>query len=76
MKSVLDNIGDPLEVIRNALIQSERAWDFDELSAVVFGIVCGWPEVAQKFGWSEEQIDRLARLKARFVQLCPLDGDC
>ena len=79
MKSVLDNIGDPLEVIRNAIIQSEREWDFDELSAAIFGIVCGWhevlPAVAQKFGWSEEQIDRLTRLRARCVALCPLAGD-
>ena len=79
MKSVLDNIADPLEVILNALIQSERDWDFDESSAVVFGIVCGWhevlPDVARKSGWSEEQIDRLTRLRARFVALCPLAGD-
>jgi len=53
--------------------------DFDELNAAIFGIVCGWhevlPAVAQKFGWSEEQIDRLTRLRARFVALCPLAGD-
>jgi hypothetical protein len=64
-----DDVGDPLEVIRNALIQAERDWDFGESSAVIFGIVCGWhevlPEKAQKFGWSKEQIDRLARLKGQ-----------
>jgi hypothetical protein len=76
MKRVLDSVGDPLEVIRDALIQSERDWDFDESSAVIFAIVCGWhevlPQVARKFGWSEEQIDRLARLRTRFIALCPL----
>jgi hypothetical protein len=35
-----DDVGDPLEVIRNALIQAERDWDFGESSAVIFGIVC------------------------------------
>jgi hypothetical protein len=34
-----------LEVIRNAIIQSECDWDFDEFSAVIFDIVCGWHEV-------------------------------
>jgi hypothetical protein len=38
--------------------------------------ICGWhevlPQVARKFGWSEEQIDRLARLRTRFIALCPL----
>ena len=63
--------------MHNAIVQSERAWDEDEQSAVIFAIVwgsvhetdpvCGWREVADKFAWSEEQIARLARLRARFT---------
>ena len=73
MNNVQETTEDPMEVIHNAIVQSERDWDEDECSAVIFGIVCGWhevlPEVAEKFAWSEEQIARLARLRARFSQL-------
>ncbi len=31
--------------------------------------VCGWREVADKFAWSEEQIARLARLRAKLGSL-------
>jgi hypothetical protein len=68
-----------LNVIRDAIVQSELEWDPEEPSAIVFAIVCGWhealPEVAEKFGWSEEQISRLSRLQANFVRFCPEAGD-
>jgi hypothetical protein len=34
----------PAVVIHNAIVQSERDWDEDEQSAVIFAIVCGWRE--------------------------------
>ena len=59
------NQEDHLEVICDAIVGSDRAWHEDERSAVIFGIVFQWhevlPEAAEKFGWSEEQITRLAR---------------
>jgi hypothetical protein len=67
---------DRLEVIHNAIVQSERDWGGDERGAVIFGIVCGWPswlpEVVEKFGWSEEDLNRLTRLRTRFIQLYPI----
>jgi hypothetical protein len=33
----------------------------DETHAILFGVICGWhealPEVAEKFGWSEDDIE-------------------
>jgi len=44
-----------LEVIHNEIVQSERDWEEDECSAVIFVIVCGWHDVlpCREFGWSE-----------------------
>ena len=79
MKSVLDNYWRPFGSHSQRDHPIRTRMDFDELNAAIFGIVCGWhevlPAVAQKFGWSEEQIDRLTRLRARCVALCPLAGD-
>ena len=33
------------------------------------------PEVAEKFGWSEEQNARLSRPRAKFIKLCPAAGE-
>ena len=70
----MTNESEALKVIRDAIVQSELEWDQEEPSAGVFAIVCGWhealPEVAEKFGWSEEQISRLSRLRANFVRFC------
>jgi hypothetical protein len=42
-------------------------------------VICGWhealPEVTEKFNWSEEQIDRLSRLRSEFIKLCPAARD-
>lgn len=70
---------DPVEVIYTAIVQSEREWVQEEPSAVIFAIACGWhevlPEMAEKFGWSDEKIARLAHLRAQFVNLCPAAAD-
>ena len=62
---------DPLEVIYNAIVQSDRDWSSNEPSAVVYAIVRGWretvSEIAEKLNWSEDQILRLERLRAGFV---------
>jgi hypothetical protein len=43
--------------------------------AILFGVICGWhealPEIAEKFGWSEDDIENIARLHRRFGKLCP-----
>ncbi len=79
MNGIQETTEDPLEMIHNAIIQSERDWDEDECSAIIFGIVCGWhgalPEVVEKFGSSEEDLSRLTRLRPRFTQLCSIAGD-
>jgi hypothetical protein len=70
---------DPLEVIYNAIVQSDRDWSSDEPSAVVYAIACGWhemvSEIAGKFHWSEDQILRLERLRAGFVGHCASAAD-
>ena len=62
---------DPLEVIYNAIVQSDRDWSSNEPSAVVYANVCGWhetvSEIAEKLNWSEDQILHLERLRAGFV---------
>jgi hypothetical protein len=66
---------DPLEMNHNLIVQFERDWTEDGLSAVIFVIVCGWhevlPEIAEKFAWSEKQLARLTWLGASCVQLWP-----
>jgi hypothetical protein len=58
------NESEALKVIRDAIVQSELEWDQEEQSAVVLAIVCGWhealPEVAEKFGWSEDVLDSVS----------------
>ena len=70
MNGIQETTEGPLEVIHNEIVQSERDWEEDECSAVIFGIVCGWHDVlsCREFGWSEEDINCLTRLRIRFAQ--------
>jgi hypothetical protein len=39
-------------------------------------VICGWHEVLPEVAvWSEEQIDRLSRLRSEFIKLCPAARD-
>jgi hypothetical protein len=47
--------------------------------AWIYGIVCGWdddmlPELADKFGWSDEAVARLKRLRALWVTFSGLSA--
>jgi hypothetical protein len=79
MKLTTESSQPPLEVIYNAIVQSDCDWSSDEPGAVVYAIVCGWhemmPEIADKFHCSEDQILRLERLRAGFVAQCGAAAD-
>jgi hypothetical protein len=71
---------DPLQVLYDAIVDDDgRDWGENEHTAIILAILCGWhevmPEIAKKFGWSEEQIGRLSFLRARFLKLCPIAAD-
>ena len=79
MRNHEEDTQDPLQMIHETIVCDERDWAEDERSAVISAIVCGWremlPQVADRFGWSEEHIARLSRLRAKFIKLCPVAGD-
>lgn len=68
---------DPLRSLREALVFSSNDWGSAPDFAWIYGIVCGWgdededyyPSLQADFGWSDEQIARLKRLHAAFVDL-------
>ena len=70
----------PLESLKDALSFAVDDWGDSRAKAWVYGIVLGWDsdydgedamgELAERFGWTPDQVARLRRLHARFIELC------
>jgi hypothetical protein len=73
---------DPLEALEDTLAFSADDWSASRAMAWVYGIVCGWDddietpeegdamgELAGKFGWSADTVERLRELHRRFEAL-------
>jgi len=67
----------PLRALANAIALSSQDWGEAADFAWIYGIVCGWddeddpasdayPQLQAEFGWSDEQVARLKRLRQRF----------
>jgi hypothetical protein len=67
----------PLKALRETLMFSSQDWGEAADFAWIYGIVCGWqdeeddyhPSLQADFGWSDEQVARLKRLRAAFADL-------
>jgi hypothetical protein len=69
-----DTNPDPLTALGDCLVFSVEDWGQSRAMAWVYGIVVGWgdrsndahDELAAKFGWSAETVERLRQLHATF----------
>jgi hypothetical protein len=57
LKEVLQSVG-------SAIVFSPHDWGSHHRDAWIYGIMCGWdeecfPELQEKFGWTDETIQRL-----------------
>lgn len=70
----------PLKALESTVTFSSMDWGEARDTAWIYGIVCGWdeddpeeesamPELAAKFGWTDEQVTRLRALHAEFVRM-------
>ena len=64
----------PLKSLRNTVVFGAKDWSVDKRDAWIYGIIVGWNDeslenLAKKYHWSPEHIQRLKRLNARFKQL-------
>jgi hypothetical protein len=71
---------DPREALKDAIALSVDDWSESRSMAWVYGIVLGWDndepddpedfgamdEIAEKFGWTPNQVERLRELHRRF----------
>lgn len=72
----VDRETNPLEALRSAVALSSNDWSSARDFAWIYGIVCGWAdedgdcfdELAAKFGWKAEQVERLKRLHVEYVR--------
>lgn len=65
---------DPINSLADTLAFSADDWSASRAMAWVWGIVCGWDddsftELAPRFRWTAEQVERLKRLRANFERL-------
>ena len=70
MNELLASNDDLLAILHGAMVRDlDQPRDADETHAILFGVICGWhealPEVAEKFGWSEDDIENIARLQVQ-----------
>lgn len=75
----------PFDSLHCAIVFSPMDWGIDKRSAWIYGIVVGWEdeggndaeimvELARRFHWSIETIERLRRLRAAFKKAKQLAG--
>lgn len=75
----VDGEEDPIEALKTTLAFSVEDWGASRAMAWTWGIVHGWgdeededdahPELALRFGWSDEAVARLRRLHSAFEAL-------
>lgn len=72
----------PLESLAITVATDSRDWGQNKRDAWIYGIVCGWSnnddpdapgedamgELARRFSWSDEDVARLKRLRATYIQ--------
>jgi hypothetical protein len=64
----------PFTSLGNCMSFHSRDWGQDKRDAWMWGIICGWDERSMqecrsRFGWSDEDVARLRRLRQRFMGL-------
>ena len=77
---------DPREALRDTIALSADDWSQTRAMAWVYGIILGWDpdpeadedggamaELAAKFDWEPEQVERLRELHGRFDQMSPVN---
>ena len=61
-------ISEALFSLRTTMTTDSRDWSLYKRDAWIYGIVVGWgdalPEISKKFGWSDEDINRLKKYHA------------
>lgn len=74
----------PIASVKSAMVHSARDWASSSEDAWLYGVIVGWDdeeapdvskELAQKFGWSEESVERLRRLHEKMQKLDALEGE-
>ena len=68
----------PFESIRATMSFSSRDWSANHRDAWLWGIVFGWdgdamPEMVDKHGWNDHTVQRLKKLRQRYVEAERLD---
>jgi hypothetical protein len=63
-----------VESLHDCMVFDARDWALDNRNAWMYGIVVGWDadsmaDVAQKHGWTPEEIDRLKRLHGKAAKV-------
>ena len=63
---------DPFESIKTAIVTTPHDWSADHRLAWIYGIAVGWDdaalvEVAKQHDWSDAEIERLKRLRAKYL---------
>jgi hypothetical protein len=79
----------PLDAIANCIAFGSKDWSLDKRDAWIYGIVLGWDnedkdedesdedamgELQSKFGWSDEDVERLRRLHVKYNELMVLEN--
>ncbi|WP_422759170.1 hypothetical protein [Paenarthrobacter sp. C1] len=62
---------DPLGALHSAMVTSSMDWGASKDTAWIYGIAVGWDgpamaELAAKFGWSEQRVKKLRKLRRYF----------
>lgn len=62
---------DPLGALHSAMATSSMDWGASKDTAWIYGIAVGWDgpamaELAAKFGWSEQRVKKLRKLRRYF----------
>lgn len=80
--ATLDTVHEAIEAVRRMMATNVRDWGEDRGDAFLWALFLGWDdednpdesamdEVAERHGWSADQVARLRRFHAALESLCP-----
>lgn len=68
-----EHIYEVIDSLHTTITTDSKDWSLNKRDAWIYGIIVGWddalPEVAEKFGWGNEDINRLKKYHSQFQKI-------